>query len=130
MTKTKLKKERSTSKKIKELTNAHLDKLKFNVKSADQKVEDLSGGQRQRVMIAMALACEPDLMICDEPTTALDVTIQKQVLELLVTLQKNHKMGLLFISHDLSVVAELAHYVAVMKKGVIVEQGKAVDVFT
>jgi len=89
----------------------------------------LSGGQRQRVMIAIAMACEPDLMICDEPTTALDVTIQKQVLELLVSLQKTHKMGLLFISHDLSVVSELAHHVAVMKKGQIVEQGKTEDIF-
>ncbi len=98
-----------------------------------RKVDDyphqLSGGQRQRVMIAMALACEPDLMICDEPTTALDVTIQKQVLELLVSLKKNHKMSLLFISHDLSVVAEIADRVAVMKHGVIVEQGKTEDLF-
>ena len=99
-------------------------------KRFDEYPHQLSGGMRQRVMIAIAMACEPDLMICDEPTTALDVTIQKQVLELLVTLQKNHKMGLLFISHDLSVVAELAHYVAVMKKGVIVELGKAADIFT
>ena len=104
------------------------------ISDPERKINDyphqLSGGQRQRVMIAIAMACEPDLMICDEPTTALDVTIQKQVLELLVALQKNHKMSLLFISHDLSVVAELAHHVAVMKKGVIVEQGKAVDIFT
>ena len=84
----------------------------------------LSGGQRQRVMIAMALACEPDFMICDEPTTALDVTIQKQVLELLINLQKTHQMGL-FLSHDLSVVGELSHEVAVMKKGKIVEKGPA-----
>ena len=90
----------------------------------------LSGGQRQRVMIAMALACEPDFMICDEPTTALDVTIQKQVLELLINLQKTHQMGLLFISHDLSVVGELSHEVAVMKKGKIVEKGPARELFT
>ncbi|MEC8624470.1 MAG: ABC transporter ATP-binding protein [Bdellovibrionota bacterium] len=99
----------------------------------ERKVHDfphqLSGGQRQRVMIAMALACEPDFMICDEPTTALDVTIQKQVLELLIKLQKTHQMGLLFISHDLSVVGELCHEVAVMKKGKIVEKGSARELF-
>ncbi|MEE2745165.1 MAG: ATP-binding cassette domain-containing protein, partial [Bdellovibrionota bacterium] len=119
----------------KEARQKALDLLEeVGIPDSERKINDyphqLSGGQRQRVMIAIAMACEPDLMICDEPTTALDVTIQKQVLELLVTLQKNHKMGLLFISHDLSVVAELAHYVAVMKKGVIVEQGKAADIFT
>ncbi|WP_395377239.1 ABC transporter ATP-binding protein [Marinicella sp. W31] len=82
---------------------------------------ELSGGQKQRVMIAMAIACEPELLICDEPTTALDVTIQKQVLELLKNLQQYYQMSMLFISHDLSVIAQLADEVAVMRIGKIVE---------
>lgn len=83
----------------------------------------LSGGQRQRVMIAMALACEPKLLIADEPTTALDVTIQASILELIHRLQIQFQMGLLLISHDLGMVAKMAQTIAVMRKGVIVEQG-------
>lgn len=83
----------------------------------------LSGGQRQRVMIAMALACEPKLLIADEPTTALDVTIQASILELIGNLQKQFQMGLLLISHDLSLVAKMAQKIAVMRQGEIVEQG-------
>ena len=83
----------------------------------------LSGGMKQRVMIAMALACNPDLLIADEPTTALDVTIQAQVLELLRELQKKRRMSLLLITHDLGVVAEMAHRVAVMYAGEMVETG-------
>jgi peptide/nickel transport system ATP-binding protein len=83
----------------------------------------LSGGMKQRVMIAMALACNPDLLIADEPTTALDVTIQAQVLELLRELQKRRHMSLLLITHDLGVVAEMAHRVAVMYAGEVVETG-------
>jgi len=83
----------------------------------------LSGGMKQRVMIAMALACNPDLLIADEPTTALDVTIQAQVLELLRELQKQRRMSLLLITHDLGVVAEMAHRVAVMYAGEVVETG-------
>ena len=89
----------------------------------------LSGGQRQRVMIAMALANEPDLLIADEPTTALDVTIQAQILKLLKTLQARYGMALLFITHDLGIVRKVADRVCVMTKGLIVEQGPVAEVF-
>ena len=85
----------------------------------------LSGGQRQRVMIAMALALEPALLIADEPTTALDVTTQAQILALIARIQKEKGMGVMFVTHDFGVVAEIAHRVAVMEKGVLVEQGPA-----
>jgi peptide/nickel transport system ATP-binding protein len=89
----------------------------------------LSGGQQQRVMIAMAIACEPKLLIADEPTTALDVTIQKQILDLIADLQKRRQMSVLFITHDLAVVGEIADYVVVMRNGEIREQGSARAVF-
>ncbi len=88
----------------------------------------LSGGQRQRVMIAMALALEPALLIADEPTTALDVTTQAQILALIARIQKEKGMGVMFVTHDFGVVAEIAHRVAVMEKGVLVEQGPAEEV--
>jgi peptide/nickel transport system ATP-binding protein len=89
----------------------------------------MSGGQQQRVMIAMAIACEPKLLIADEPTTALDVTIQKQILDLIAALQKKHQMSVLFITHDLALVGEIADYVVVMRNGEIREQGPAKRVF-
>ncbi len=89
----------------------------------------LSGGQQQRVMIAMALACEPKLLIADEPTTALDVTIQRQILELLAALKARHRMSMLFISHDLGVVGEIADRVVVMREGRIREQGPVEQIF-
>ena len=89
----------------------------------------LSGGQRQRVMIAMALANRPDLFIADEPTTALDVTVQAQILELLKELQARHQMTMLFITHDLGIVRKIAGEVAVMQKGKIVEAGKVAEIF-
>jgi peptide/nickel transport system ATP-binding protein len=90
---------------------------------------ELSGGQQQRVMIAMALACEPKLLIADEPTTALDVTIQRQILELIARLQERHRMSVLFISHDLGVVGEIANQVVVMRQGVVREQGPVAAIF-
>ena len=90
----------------------------------------ISGGQKQRVMIAMAMSCKPSILIADEPTTALDVTVQKTILELMQKLQKERDMGILFITHDLGVIAELADKVVVMYKGDIVEQGKVWDIFT
>ena len=89
----------------------------------------MSGGQQQRVMIAMAIACEPKLLIADEPTTALDVTIQKQVMELIASLQKKHRMAVLFITHDLGLVAEIADEVVVMRHGEVREAGEARAVF-
>ena len=89
----------------------------------------LSGGQKQRVMIAMALSCNPELLIADEPTTALDVTVQKTILELLLRLKEERQMAMIFISHDLAVIREIADEVAVMYKGNIVEQGPAKYLF-
>ncbi|UAB88358.1 ABC transporter ATP-binding protein [Ruegeria sp. SCSIO 43209] len=95
----------------------------------DSYPHQLSGGQRQRVMIAMALANKPDILIADEPTTALDVTIQAQILELLAELQKSENMGMLFITHDLGIVRRIADRVCVMKDGEIVEAGVTTEIF-
>ncbi|WP_100965627.1 ABC transporter ATP-binding protein [Helicobacter pylori] len=90
---------------------------------------NLSGGQRQRVMIAMAMVCEPEILIADEPTTALDVTIQAQILELMKELQQKKGTSILFITHDLGVVAQIADEVVVMYKGHVVEQANAKELF-
>ena len=89
----------------------------------------LSGGQKQRVMIAMAICCKPSLLICDEPTTALDVTVQKNILQLIKELQEEQKMGVIFITHDLGVVSEIADKIAVMYKGKIVETNSRKEIF-
>jgi len=97
------------------------------IKDPEHRIDEyphrLSGGQRQRVMIAMAMACEPELLIADEPTTALDVTVQAEILKLMWDLQQKNDMSILFITHDFGVVAQIAHKLAVMKHGEIVEQG-------
>lgn len=90
---------------------------------------ELSGGMRQRVMIAMALACEPDILIADEPTTALDVTIQAQIIELMTDLQKKLGMAIIMITHDLGVIAQICDEVIVMYGGKVVERGSAQDIF-
>ncbi|MBK6594385.1 MAG: ABC transporter ATP-binding protein [Burkholderiales bacterium] len=90
----------------------------------------LSGGQQQRVMIAIAIACEPKLLIADEPTTALDVTVQRQIVELLARLQQRQKMSMLFISHDLGLVGEISDRVVVMRNGLVREAGDAAAIFT
>lgn len=104
------------------------------IQNPDQKIDayphELSGGQRQRVMIAMALACEPDLLIADEPTTALDVTVQAQILTLLKRLRKELGMAMLIISHDLGIVQEMSDRVYVMLDGEVVEEGDSATVFT
>jgi oligopeptide transport system ATP-binding protein len=95
----------------------------------DDYPHQFSGGMRQRAMIAMALSCEPSLLIADEPTTALDVTIQAQIVDLVKRLQKNYGMAVMWITHDLGVVAELAHKINVMYAGYIVERGVSRDIF-
>ena len=97
-------------------------------KMYDSYPHELSGGQKQRVMIAMALACKPEILIADEPTTALDVTVQKEILLLLKRLQKENGMGMIFITHDLAVVSEIADEIAVVHNGIIVEKGSTDDI--
>ncbi|NBS09764.1 MAG: ABC transporter ATP-binding protein, partial [Betaproteobacteria bacterium] len=128
---------------IKEALNVHLD---LDKKSLDKKVisllkevgipedrvssypDELSGGQRQRIMIAMSIACEPSILIADEPTTALDVTVQAQILKLLYNLKEKRHMAMLFITHDFGVVEEIADDVIVMYQGQIVEKGTVKEV--
>ena len=106
---------------------------KVGIPSPEARINDyphqMSGGMRQRVMIAMALACNPKLLIADEPTTALDVTIQAQIIELLLELQQKENMALILITHDLALVAEAAHKIIVMYAGQVVETGDAKDIF-
>ncbi len=106
---------------------------KVGIPSPEERVDnyphEMSGGMRQRIMIAMAMACDPALLIADEPTTALDVTIQAQILDLIRDLQKETGMSVLLITHDLGVVAETAHHVAVMYAGRVVEFGKVKRIF-
>ena len=99
------------------------------VSKIDAYPSQMSGGQQQRVMIAMAIACEPKLLIADEPTTALDVTIQKQIMDLIAALQKKHQMSVLFITHDLGLVGEIADHVIVMRHGEVRETGEVRQVF-
>jgi peptide/nickel transport system ATP-binding protein len=106
-----------------------LVKIPAPEKRVDEYPHQLSGGMRQRVMIAMALGCNPELLIADEPTTALDVTIQAQILDLMADLQKSLNMAILLITHDLGVVAEVCDYVLVMYAGKIAEQGPVKDIF-
>jgi oligopeptide/dipeptide ABC transporter ATP-binding protein len=118
----------------KDIQNKAVEMLKLvGIPSPEKRVFDyphqLSGGMRQRVMIAMALSCNPQVLIADEPTTALDVTIQAQILDLLRDLQQKVGMGLILITHDLGVVAEVAHDVAVMYAGKIIEQGNVEEIF-
>ena len=100
------------------------------VRRIDNFPHQLSGGQRQRVMIAMALACDPKLLIADEPTTALDVTVQKEILDLMIALQARIGAAVILISHDLAVIAHICHRVAVMYRGAIVESGPADALFS
>lgn len=120
------------AKQAKELT---IELLKaVNIPSPEQRYREyphqLSGGMRQRVMIAMALACSPDLLICDEPTTALDVTVQAQILRLIDSLKKKNGMSVMIITHDLAVISEVADKVVVMYAGRIVEESLEKDIFT
>jgi peptide/nickel transport system ATP-binding protein len=122
----KLSKSAAMAKAVELLDQVGIPNPKERIKSYPH---EMSGGQRQRVMIAMAIACEPEVLIADEPTTALDVTIQKQILDLLADLQKKYNMSVLFITHDLGVIADIADDVVVMYRGDIVEQGPKEQIF-
>jgi peptide/nickel transport system ATP-binding protein len=120
-----------SKKKAKEEVMSLFEKVKLPTPEITYKKypHEISGGQKQRVMIAMAIACKPKILIADEPTTALDVTVQKEIIELLKTLQKENEMSILFISHDLALVSEIADRILVMYQGEIVEQGTTHHIF-
>jgi len=120
-----------TNKESKAKTIALFEKVRLPEPSVmfSRYPHQISGGQKQRVMIAMAISCEPDLLICDEPTTALDVTVQKNILELIKSLQLEKNMGVIFITHDFGVVAEIAQKVIVLYKGNIVEENTTKELF-
>lgn len=120
-----------SKKEAKELSIKYLDDVGINNPEMvyKQYPNQLSGGMRQRVVIAIALSCQPQVLICDEPTTALDVTVQDKILNLIKNLQKEHNLSVIYITHDLGVVAKVADYVAVMYAGKIVEKGSVEDIF-
>ncbi len=117
-------------KKAKELTLAIFTRVRLPESAFHAYPHELSGGQKQRVMIAMALSCEPSLLIADEPTTALDVTVQREILQILQELREKQEMSILFITHDLGVIAEMADSVMVMYNGRIVEKGSVFEIFS
>lgn len=117
-----------SGKALKSKVAALLEQVGIPAARASSYPDELSGGQRQRVMIAMSIACEPVMLIADEPTTALDVTVQAQILALLAELKHRMNMGMLFITHDFGVVADIADDVVVMFRGQVVESGPVSDV--